>query len=261
MAPGPVCTSIGYSIPPLRSDVMASVYEGYGYGPKRWAYCSRTAAILAAYGPGSSPTPESAATVTATGPGALAVAVAVRKWPMATARSGTAVAVQRPCPSGVPVASTSYPAGAVTVRSKSAAGVIAVSPCTVVGGSSAHPWPGSQATTGKNDPSRSASPALVTRSEMGLEVVSDHGMAMVTVAPAATGRAITSVVASGRDESTAAPSTVTEPTSRRAPAAARSGLLGQSRNTIRSVPRSGVNRTVSAPCTVRSPGCTSASIV
>src|SRR4051794_4784333 len=135
---------------------------------------------------------------------------------------------------------------------KSAAGVIAVSPWTRVGGSIAQPTPGSHARIGKNDPRRTLSRTLAMRSGLAPARVRFHGTTMFTGWLAATDWLTTSVVASGCDVGVARPSTVTGPAVSLLPAAATTGALPHSRNTIRSVGRSGVKRTLTVPVTVLS---------
>src|SRR5712692_7854743 len=109
-----------------------------------------TSFTFATYGSGESPRPWATPTVTVTGvplpPSALPVASV--NSPADIPTSGTAAALKWPGRSLTPVARTVQPSGTVTVRSKSAAGEVVASAKTVVGGSVAHPTPGSHASSG-----------------------------------------------------------------------------------------------------------------
>src|SRR3954471_11772918 len=168
-------------------------------------------------------------TVTFTASGTWTTAVASVKWPTVRAKSPTAGADHVPFPSGTPVASTCTPAGAVMVVVKSAAGVVAVSAWTTVGGSTAQPTPGSQDRIGKNEPSRTLSPVRLMRSPIGRGRVSVQGSETSTAWFGASWWGTTKVVGFGRDVPAGAPSTVTGPGSRWAPAPDSTGPLGQRR--------------------------------
>ncbi len=186
-----------------------------------------------------------------TGLGAWAVTVKVSNLPTAIAKSRTAVAVNRPGPTGVPDVSTSSPDGTVTWTSKSAVGVDDVSARSRVGGSVSQPTPGSHASTGKNEPSRSAAPERESRSRTGPGTRRRNGTSTATALPAASGcaSATTSVVGSGRLVARRNPADTTGPAARCAPSSAWSGPLGQRRKTSRRVGRSGVNLTCTRPVT------------
>src|SRR5206468_6473439 len=116
------------------------------------------------------------------------------KWPTVMAKSPTPGADHVPVPSGAPVASTWKPAGTVMMAVKSAAGVVAVSAWTTVGGSVAQPTPGSHERIGKNEPSRTLSPVRLMRSPIGPGRVIVQGSDTSTVWAAATGWGTTRVV-------------------------------------------------------------------
>src|SRR3954462_12686409 len=125
MVLGPCITNAGYSMPPLRLGVMASVYVDQAYGPKRALWVCSTLTALAAKVAGFTPVPAEAPTVTLTGSGTWATAVAMLKRPVDRAKSRTAVAVQWPGRSGTPLARTPRSTGTVvTVTSKSAVGAV-----------------------------------------------------------------------------------------------------------------------------------------
>ena len=171
------------------------------------------------------------------------------KSPVATPKSRTSSATQWPGPAGTPPATTPSPAGAWMVASKSAIGEEEVSPFASVGGCSAQPTPGSQGSSGKNEPSRIAVPFCEIRSLARCGRVSRNGSEACTVAPAAIVLGTTSVVGSARCEAAVAPSTVTGPATMSAPSRRSTGPFAHSRNTRRSVAMSGVNATATVPCT------------
>ncbi len=181
------------------------------------------------------------------------------KWPTERAKSGTAGAFHRPGPSGTPVARTSKPGGTVTVAEKSAVDAVEASAKPEVGASVTQPTPGSQARMGKKDPRRMASPLRDKRSFTGPGRVRRQSTVASTgrLTTSAFGGRTTSVVGFSRAAARGRPPTVTAPTSRRAPARAGRGPLGQSRKTSRSVARSGTKRTATRPVTVLVAGLTS----
>src|SRR5438874_9091535 len=94
MVLGPCMTNVGYSMPPVRDGVMASVYVGQAYGPKRALWVCSTLTALAANWAGLTPVPADAPTVTATGSGTWAAEVAMAQRPDDMENSRAAVAVQ-----------------------------------------------------------------------------------------------------------------------------------------------------------------------
>ena len=245
-------TNVGYSMPPVRDGVMASVYVGQAYGPKRALWVCSTLTALAANWAGLTPVPADAPTVTATGSGTWATEVAMAKRPVDMAKSRTAVAVQWPGRSLTPPASTPRSGGdVVTDTSKSAVGAVDASANWVVGGSSSQPTPGSHGRIGKNDPRRTASPVRDRRSLTWRGRVRRQCRDTGTVWCGASVRpgSTTSVVGFGCVVAAGWSPIATSPTSRCAPAAASRGPLGHSRKTRRSVLLSGVNRTSRSPVT------------
>jgi hypothetical protein len=142
----------GYSMPPPPIGSRARLITGNGGGPNRSDSCRtpRSASLSSAVGgvPGGTPTrtvaPDTDAVATWNGPTATL-----------TSRARSAVACQRrrPLPaatgsSWVPLESTVYFAGAVTVRSTRAASLVALSAVYASIGSSCHPTPRSHASSG-----------------------------------------------------------------------------------------------------------------
>ena len=128
-----------------------------------------------------------------------------------------------------------------------------------VGGSVSQPTPGSHASTGKNEPSRSAAPDRESRSrtapgQRAGETARRRRSTCRARSVCASGT--TSVVGSGGWSPAVDPADVTGPAARCAPSRAWSGPFGHSRKTSRSVGMSGVNAHAHAsPSRRRPPGC------